>query len=91
VHIVTVNDYLRSATPSGWGKIFNFLGLSGVNLSAHGPRGQAQGLSPPTSPTDQRNNEFGFDYLRDKMAMRVEERFQRGLNLRHRRTRSTRS
>src|SRR5213594_2719363 len=79
VHIVTVNDYLASRDADWMGKIYRFLGLSvGVNL-------------PHMEPTDKRkayaaditygtNNEFGFDYLRDNMAMHVDERFQRGLH-----------
>ncbi|HEU4647350.1 MAG TPA: preprotein translocase subunit SecA [Burkholderiales bacterium] len=78
VHIVTVNDYLARRDAEWMGKIFGFLGLTvGVNI-------------PQTEPQDKRaayaaditygtNNEFGFDYLRDNMAMRVEERFQRRL------------
>jgi len=78
VHIVTVNDYLARRDAEWMGKIYRFLGLSvGVNI-------------PQMEPDDKRaayaadviygtNNEFGFDYLRDNMAMRVEERFQRRL------------
>ncbi|MCX7960465.1 MAG: preprotein translocase subunit SecA [Burkholderiales bacterium] len=79
VHIVTVNDYLARRDAEWMGRIYRFLGLTvGVNV-------------PDLSPAEKRaayaaditygtNNEFGFDYLRDNMAMHVEDRYQRGLN-----------
>jgi preprotein translocase subunit SecA len=78
VHIVTVNDYLASRDAEWMGKIYRFLGLSvGVILSQmpHGEKHAAYAADI----TYGTNNEFGFDYLRDNMAMRVEDRFQRGL------------
>ncbi|MBV9362183.1 MAG: preprotein translocase subunit SecA [Betaproteobacteria bacterium] len=78
VHIVTVNDYLAQRDADWMGKIHRFLGLTvGVNLSqmAHDLKQQAYAADI----TYGTNNEFGFDYLRDNMAMHVEERFQRGL------------
>jgi len=79
VHIVTVNDYLAKRDAEWMGKIFNFLGLSvGVNLPHMDPEDKRKAYAADI--TYGTNNEFGFDYLRDNMAMRVEERFQRGLN-----------
>src|SRR3954462_15919017 len=78
VHIVTVNDYLASRDAEWMGKIFNFLGLSvGVNLPHMEPEVKRKAYAADI--TYGTNNEFGFDYLRDNMAMHVEERFQRGL------------
>jgi preprotein translocase subunit SecA len=79
VHIVTVNDYLARRDAEWMGKIFHFLGLSvGVNL----PQMEAadKRAAYAADITYGTNNEFGFDYLRDNMAMHVEERFQRGLH-----------
>src|SRR5687767_3796761 len=78
VHIVTVNDYLANRDAEWMGKIYRFLGLTvGVNLPHMEPdvkrRAYAADITYGT------NNEFGFDYLRDNMAMHVEDRFQRGL------------
>jgi preprotein translocase subunit SecA len=79
VHIVTVNDYLARRDAEWMGKIFNFLGLSvGVNLPHMEPEDKRKAYAADI--TYGTNNEFGFDYLRDNMAMHVEERFQRGLN-----------
>jgi preprotein translocase subunit SecA len=79
VHIVTVNDYLARRDAEWMGKIFRFLGLSvGVNLPHMEPEDKRKAYAADI--TYGTNNEFGFDYLRDNMAMHVEERFQRGLN-----------
>ena len=85
VHIVTVNDYLANRDAEWMGKIFRFLGLSvGVNLPYHElaleERNAAKRAAYAADITYGTNNEFGFDYLRDNMAMHVEERFQRGLH-----------
>jgi preprotein translocase subunit SecA len=78
VHIVTVNDYLARRDAEWMGKIFNFLGLSvGVNLPHMDPQDKRAAYAADI--TYGTNNEFGFDYLRDNMAMHVEERFQRSL------------
>jgi preprotein translocase subunit SecA len=78
VHIVTVNDYLANRDAEWMGKIFHFLGLTvGVNLpNMEAEKKRAAYAADITYGT---NNEFGFDYLRDNMAMHVEERYQRGL------------
>ncbi|HEY5899929.1 MAG TPA: preprotein translocase subunit SecA [Burkholderiales bacterium] len=79
VHIVTVNDYLARRDAEWMGKIYNFLGLSvGVNLPNMEPEDKRKAYAADI--TYGTNNEFGFDYLRDNMAMHIEERFQRGLN-----------
>jgi preprotein translocase subunit SecA len=79
VHIVTVNDYLARRDAEWMGKIFQFLDLSvGVNLPHMDPEDKRSAYAADI--TYGTNNEFGFDYLRDNMAMHVEERFQRGLH-----------
>ncbi len=79
VHIVTVNDYLANRDAEWMGKIFHFLGLTvGVNLPHMEPEAKRKAYAADI--TYGTNNEFGFDYLRDNMAMHVEERFQRGLH-----------
>src|SRR5438876_7774617 len=85
VHIVTVNDYLANRDAAWMGKIYNFLGLTvGVNLPYHEleleERNTTKRAAYAADITYGTNNEFGFDYLRDNMAMHVDERFQRGLH-----------
>ncbi len=78
VHIVTVNDYLAKRDAEWMGKIFGFLGLTvGVNIPQM--ESDEKRVAYAADITYGTNNEFGFDYLRDNMAMRVEERFQRSL------------
>ncbi len=78
VHIVTVNDYLANRDAEWMGKIYRFLGLTvGVNLPQMDPEDKRRAYAADI--TYGTNNEFGFDYLRDNMAMHVEERYQRGL------------
>jgi preprotein translocase subunit SecA len=84
VHIVTVNDYLARRDAEWMGKIYKFLGLTvGVNLPYHEldleDRNETKRAAYAADITYGTNNEFGFDYLRDNMAMHVAERFQRGL------------
>jgi preprotein translocase subunit SecA len=79
VHVVTVNDYLARRDSAQMGKLYNFLGLSvGVVYPGmdHGDKHAAYGADI----TYGTNNEFGFDYLRDNMALSKEQRYQRGLN-----------
>ena len=78
VHVVTVNDYLARRDAEWMGRLYHFLGLS-------------TGVVVPQQPNEEKkaayhaditygtNNEFGFDYLRDNMEYRVEDRRQRGL------------
>jgi len=79
VHIVTVNDYLAKRDAEWMGRLYRFLGLRvGVILTQmdHADKQEAYGADI----TYGTNNEFGFDYLRDNMATRPEDRFQRPLN-----------
>ncbi len=79
VHIVTVNDYLAQRDADWMGKIYSFLGISvGVNLANMEPDKKREAYRADI--TYGTNNEFGFDYLRDNMAMHVEDRYQRSLN-----------
>jgi len=79
VHIVTVNDYLARRDAEWMGKIYNFVGLSvGVNVPGMEPDEKRAAYAADV--TYGTNNEFGFDYLRDNMAMHVDERYQRGLS-----------
>ena len=79
VHIVTVNDYLASRDAEWMGKVYRFLGLSvGVILSQM-PHEQKQ-ANYAADITFGTNNEYGFDYLRDNMAMQAQDRYQRRLN-----------
>jgi preprotein translocase subunit SecA len=80
VHIVTVNDYLARRDAEWMGKIYNFLGMSvGVVVSHQPPEEKREAYAADI--TYGTNNEFGFDYLRDNMAFRADERFQRALTL----------
>jgi preprotein translocase subunit SecA len=79
VHIVTVNDYLARRDAEWMGKIYHFLGLTvGVNIPDLDPAEKRKAYAADV--TYGTNNEFGFDYLRDNMAMHVEDRYQRGLH-----------
>src|SRR5512134_3837534 len=79
VHIVTVNDYLAKRDAEWMGKLYGFLGLTvGVNIPQMEPDEKRKAYQADI--TYGTNNEFGFDYLRDNMAMRVEERFQKKLS-----------
>ncbi|MFH2078472.1 MAG: preprotein translocase subunit SecA [Pseudomonadota bacterium] len=79
VHVVTVNDYLARRDSAWMGKLYNFLGMSVGVVYPGMPHSDKKGAygSDITYGT---NNEFGFDYLRDNMALGKEDRFQRGLN-----------
>ncbi|HEY6239259.1 MAG TPA: preprotein translocase subunit SecA, partial [Burkholderiales bacterium] len=79
VHIVTVNDYLASRDAAWMGKVYKFLGLSVGVILTQMPHAEKQSAYA-ADITYGTNNEFGFDYLRDNMAMQVGDRFQRGLN-----------
>ena len=78
VHVVTVNDYLARRDAEWMGRLYHFLGLStGVVVpQQHNEEKKAAYQADITYGT---NNEFGFDYLRDNMEYRVEDRRQRGL------------
>ena len=79
VHVITVNDYLAKRDAEWMGRLYNFLGLSiGINLSQMpNEEKRAAYASDITYGT---NNEFGFDYLRDNMVHRAEDRVQRALS-----------
>lgn len=78
VHIVTVNDYLARRDSEWMGKIYRFLGLS-VGLIVHGLDARERRRAYAADITYGTNNEFGFDYLRDNMALHPEELVQREL------------
>ena len=79
VHLVTVNDYLASWGAKWMGPIFEALGMTvGTILSGQSPEEKQQGYA--CDVTYGTNNEFGFDYLRDNMALDIEERVQRDLH-----------
>ncbi|MCS6947901.1 MAG: preprotein translocase subunit SecA, partial [Steroidobacteraceae bacterium] len=77
VHIVTVNEYLAQRDADWMGPIYRFLGLTvGVIRSQQSP--EEKRLAYACDVTYGTNNEFGFDYLRDNLAFRLEDRVQRG-------------
>ena len=79
VHIITVNDYLAKRDSERMGKVYRFMGLT-VGLVIHGVMGQAKKDAYAADITYGTNNEFGFDYLRDNMAIYSSELVQRGHN-----------
>ncbi|WP_026460064.1 preprotein translocase subunit SecA [Schaalia suimastitidis] len=79
VHVVTVNDYLAKYQSDLMARVFNFLGVS-VGCVLVGQDPSVRRLQYEADITYGTNNEFGFDYLRDNMAQRVEDMVQRGHN-----------
>ena len=77
VHIVTVNDYLAKRDSEWMGKVHRFLGLS-VGLIVHDLTSDERRAAYAADITYGTNNEFGFDYLRDNMAIYKAELMQRG-------------
>ncbi|MGI6335747.1 MAG: preprotein translocase subunit SecA [Eubacteriales bacterium] len=77
VHIVTVNDYLARHGSEWMGKIYRFLGLS-VGLIVHDLDNDQRREAYNCDITYGTNNELGFDYLRDNMAIYKEQKVQRG-------------
>ena len=77
VHIVTVNDYLAKRDSDWMGKVYRFLGLE-VGLIVHGLTGAERKAAYEADITYGTNNEMGFDYLRDNMAIYDEQTVQRG-------------
>jgi preprotein translocase subunit SecA len=78
VHVVTVNDYLAKFQSEWMGRIYRFLGMD-VGLIIPGPYNSAEKRrNYACDVTYGINNEFGFDYLRDNMAMALEDKVQRG-------------
>jgi len=79
VHIVTVNEYLADRDANWMGNIHRFLGLTvGTNLRSLSPKEKREQYDCDILYTT--NNELGFDYLRDNMVVKKENRVQRGLN-----------
>ena len=77
VHIVTVNDYLAKRDSEWMGKVYRFLGMS-VGLIVHDLDGDARRKAYAADITYGTNNEIGFDYLRDNMAIYKGQMVQRG-------------
>ena len=79
VHVITVNEYLTLRNAEWMGKVFEFLGVTvGVNLRELTPSEKKKEYDKDILYTT--NNELGFDYLRDNMVVKKENRVQRGLN-----------
>ena len=79
VHVVTVNEYLANRDAEWMGEIYRFLGLSvGVNLREKSSLLKKEAYNCDITYTT--NSELGFDYLRDNMVRRIEDKTQRGLN-----------
>ena len=79
VHVVTVNDYLARRDSAQMGKLYNFLGLT-VDVVYPGMDHADKYAAYRADITYGTNNEFGFDYLRDNLALSKEQRYQRGLH-----------
>ncbi|MCD6354059.1 MAG: preprotein translocase subunit SecA [Prolixibacteraceae bacterium] len=77
VHIVTVNDYLSKRDAEWMGPIYEFHGLSVDCIDKHQPNSEARRKAYNADITFGTNNEFGFDYLRDNMAINPEDLVQR--------------
>ncbi len=77
VHIVTVNDYLAKRDSEWMGKVYRYMGLT-VGLIVHGLTNDQRRESYAADITYGTNNEMGFDYLRDNMAIYKSEMVQRG-------------
>ncbi|MCC3402636.1 preprotein translocase subunit SecA [Eubacterium callanderi] len=79
VYVVTVNDYLAKRDMELMGKVHQFLGLR-VGLITRGQSLEEKKVAYEADITYGTNNEFGFDYLRDNMAISKDQQVQRGLN-----------
>jgi preprotein translocase subunit SecA len=79
VHIITVNEYLAGRDAAWMGEIYRFLGLTvGVNYRELTPKEKQEVYNADITYTT--NNEVGFDYLRDNMVVKAQDRVQRPLN-----------
>ena len=78
VHVVTVNDYLARRDAQWMGRLYNFLGMS-VGVVVPQQSNEEKIAAYRADITYGTNNEFGFDYLRDNMEYRIEDRRQRAL------------
>ena len=79
VHVVTVNDYLAKRDRDWMGQIYEFLGLT-VGVIYHDMPQEERKRAYQCDVTYGTNSEFGFDYLRDNMAVRLEDQVQRGFH-----------
>lgn len=80
VHVITVNEYLAGRDAAWMGEIYRFLGLTvGVNKRELSPKQKKEAYDCDITYTT--NSELGFDYLRDNMVTRVEDRVMRGLHM----------
>jgi len=79
VHVVTVNDYLARRDAEWMGRLYRFCGLS-TGIIVHGLTDQERQAAYGSDITYGQNNEFGFDYLRDNMKLRLQDYVQRELN-----------
>jgi preprotein translocase subunit SecA len=79
VHVVTVNEYLAQRDADWMGPVYRFLGLT-VGVIKSGQSSAEKRAAYACDVTYGTNNEFGFDYLRDNLAFRLEDRTQRELN-----------
>jgi len=77
-HVVTVNEYLAQRDADWMGPIYRFLGMT-VGVVKAGQTSEEKRASYAADITYGTNNEFGFDYLRDNLAFRLEDRMQREL------------
>jgi preprotein translocase subunit SecA len=77
VHVVTVNDYLAKRDSEWMGPIYEFHGLSVDCIDKHQPNSEARRKAYYADITFGTNNEFGFDYLRDNMALSPQDMVQR--------------
>ena len=77
IHIVTVNDYLAKRDSEWMGKVHRFMGLT-VGLIIHDMKKEERQKAYQADITYGTNNEMGFDYLRDNMALYANEQVQRG-------------
>ena len=80
VHVVTVNDYLAKRDSEWMGPLYMFHGLSVDCIDKHKPNSEERRRAYQADITFGTNNEFGFDYLRDNMAMQPEDLVQRKHN-----------
>ncbi len=79
VHVVTVNEYLAQRDADWMGPVYRFLGLT-VGVIKNGQSPAEKRAAYGSDITYGTNNEYGFDYLRDNLAFRLEDRVQRTLN-----------
>ena len=77
VHVVTVNDYLSKRDSEWMGPLYMFHGLSVDCIDKHEPNSEARKKAYACNITFGTNNEFGFDYLRDNMAVSMDDLVQR--------------